>query len=127
MEVPEDFEVNLDPKRIRQVLINLISNSLQAMTEGGVLTIKAWESREDDAKMLYFQVQDTGHGISKQDVNKIFDPFFTTKDVGKGSGLGLSISHSIIEQHGGRIEVESVPEKGSKFTIILPSNDNDKN
>jgi len=127
MEVPEDFEVNLDPKRIRQVLINLISNSLQAMTEGGVLTIKAWESREDDAKMLYFQVQDTGHGISKQDVNKIFDPFFTTKDVGKGSGLGLSISHSIIEQHGGRIEVESVPEKGSKFTVILPSNDNDKN
>lgn len=127
MEVPEDFEVNVDPKRIRQVLINLISNSLQAMTEGGVLTIKAWESREDDAKMLYFQVQDTGHGISKQDVNKIFDPFFTTKDVGKGSGLGLSISHSIIEQHGGRIEVESVPEKGSKFTVILPSNDNDKN
>ena len=127
MEVPEDFEVNVDPKRIRQVLINLISNSLQAMTEGGVLTIKAWESREDDAKMLYFQVQDTGHGISKQDVNKIFDPFFTTKDVGKGSGLGLSISHSIIEQHGGRIEVESVPEKGSKFTVILPSNYNDNN
>ena len=127
MEVPEDFEVNLDPKRIRQVLINLISNSLQAMTEGGVLTIKAWESIEDDARMLYFQVQDTGHGISKQDINKIFDPFFTKSDVGKGSGLGLSISHSIIEQHKGRIEVESVPEKGSKFTVILPSNDNDKN
>jgi len=89
MEVPEDFEVDLDPKRIRQVLINLISNSLQAMTEGGVLTINAWESIEDDAKMLYLQVQDTGHGISKKDVNKIFDPFFTTKDVGKGSGLGL--------------------------------------
>jgi signal transduction histidine kinase len=67
------------------------------------------------------QVQDTGHGISKQDVSKIFDPFFTKRDVGKGSGLGLSISHSIIEQHGGRIEVESVPEKGSKFTVILPS------
>ena len=121
MNIPEDIEVNLDPKRIRQVLINLISNSLQAMMEGGVLTIKAWESIEDDVKMLYFQVQDTGHGISKQDVNKIFDPFFTTMDVGKGSGLGLSISHSIIEQHGGRIEVESVPEKGSKFTVILPS------
>ena len=127
MEVPEDIVVNLDPKRIRQVLINLISNSVQAMTEGDVLTIKAWESIEDDAKMLYFQVQDTGHGISKQDVNKIFDPFFTTKDVGKGSGLGLSICHSIIEQHGGRIEVESVPEKGSKFTVILPSNENNKN
>jgi len=77
--------------------------------------------------MLYFQVQDTGHGISKQDVNKIFDPFFTTRDVGQGSGLGLSISHSIIEQHGGRIEVEGVSEKGSKFTVILPPNDNNKN
>jgi PAS domain S-box-containing protein len=127
MEVPENIEINLDPKRIRQVLINLILNSMQAMTEGGVLTIKAWEGIENDVKMFYFQVQDTGHGISKQDFEKIFDPFFTTKDVGRGSGLGLSISHSIIEQHGGRIEVESVLEKGSKFTVILPSNDNKKN
>jgi PAS domain S-box-containing protein len=127
MEVPENIEINLDPKRIRQVLINLILNSMQAMTEGGVLTIKAWEGIENDVKMFYFQVQDTGHGISKQDFDKIFDPFFTTKDVGRGSGLGLSISHSIIEQHGGRIEVESVLEKGSKFTVILPSNDNKKN
>ena len=127
MEVPEDIEVNLDPKRIRQVLINLILNGMQAMTEGGVLTIKAWEGIENNEKMFYFQVQDTGHGISKQNFDKIFDPFFTTKDVGRGSGLGLSISHSIIEQHGGRIEVESVLEKGSKFTISLPSNDNKKN
>ena len=127
MNVPENIEANLDPKRVQQVLINLMLNSIQAMMEGGVLTIRAWESIEDDEKMLYFQVQDTGHGISKQDVNKIFDPFFTTKDVGKGSGLGLSISHSIIEQHGGRIEVEGVSEKGSKFTVILPSNDNNKN
>jgi len=124
IEVPEDIEVNLDPKRIRQVLINLILNSMQAMTEGGVLTIKAWEGIENDVKMFYFQVQDTGRGISKQDIDKIFDPFFTTKDVGKGSGLGLSISHSIIERHRGRIKVESVPGKGSKFIVILPSNDN---
>jgi PAS domain S-box-containing protein len=127
IEIPEDIEVNLDPKRIRQVLVNLILNSMQAMTEGGVLTIKAWEGIENDVKMFYFQVQDTGHGISKQDFDKIFDPFFTTKDVGKGSGLGLSISHSIIERHGGRIEVESVPEKGSKFTVIVPWNDNKNN
>ncbi len=124
IEVPEDIEVNLDPKRIRQVLINLILNSMQAMTEGGILTIKAWEGKENDVKMFYFLVQDTGHGISKQDFDKIFDPFFTTKDVGRGSGLGLSITHSVIELHGGRIEVESLPEKGSKFTVILPSNDN---
>ena len=124
IEMPEDIEVNLDPKRVRQVLINLILNSMQAMTEGGVLTIKAWDGIENDVKMFYFLVQDTGHGISKQDFDKIFDPFFTTKDVGRGSGLGLSISHSVIERHGGRIEVESVPAKGSKFTVILPSNDN---
>ena len=127
IDVPEDIEVNLDPKRIRQVLINLILNSMQAMTEGGVLTITAWDGIENDVKMFYFLVQDTGHGISKQDFDKIFDPFFTTKDVGRGSGLGLSISHSVIERHGGRIEVESVPAKGSKFTVILPSNDNKKN
>jgi PAS domain S-box-containing protein len=114
MNVPENIEANLDPKRVQQVLINLMLNGIQAMMEGGVLTIKAWERIEDDTKMLYFQVQDTGHGISKQDVKKIFDPFFTTRDVGQGSGLG-------------RIEVEGVSEKGSKFTVILPSNDNNKN
>jgi PAS domain S-box-containing protein len=124
MKVSEDIEANLDPKRIQQVLINLILNSIQAMTEGGVLTIKAWEGMENDAKMLYFQVQDTGDGISSQDIKKIFDPFFTTRDVGKGSGLGLSISHSVIEQHGGRIDVESVPGETTKFTVILPLNVN---
>ena len=122
MKIPEDIEVNLDPKRIQQVIINLMLNSVQAMTERGVLTIKAWEGMEDDAKMLYFQIQDTGHGISKQDLDKIFDPFFTTRDVGKGSGLGLSIAHSVIEQHGGRIDVKSVPGEKTKFTVIVPSN-----
>jgi PAS domain S-box-containing protein len=124
MNIPEDIEVNLDPNRIKQVLMNLILNSAQAMTEGSVITIKAWEGMEDDAKMLYFQVQDTGHGISKQDIDKIFDPFFTTKDVGIGTGLGLSISHSIIEQHEGRIYVESIPGEKTKFTVILPSKEN---
>ena len=123
-EVPENIEVYLDPKRIRQVLINLILNSAQAMTEGGVLTIKAWEGIENDVKTFYFQVQDTGHGISKQDFDKIFDPFFTTRDVGRGSGLGLSISHSIIEQHRGHIDVESVPGEKTKFTVVLPLNRN---
>ena len=124
MNIPEDIEVNLDPKRIQQVLRNLILNSVQAMTEGNVITITAWEGMEDDAKMLYFQVQDTGHGISKQDIDKIFDPFFTTKDVGIGTGLGLSISHSIIEQHEGRIDVESIPGEKTKFTVVLPSKEN---
>ena len=124
MNVPEDIETNLDPKRIQQVLINFILNSVQAITGEGSITIKVWEGMEDNAKMLYCQVQDTGHGISKQDFDMIFDPFFTTKDVGKGFGLGLSISHNIIEQHGGRIDVESVPGEKTKFTVILPLDDN---
>jgi signal transduction histidine kinase len=96
---------------------------MQAITEEGSITINAWKGMESKVKMLYCQVQDTGHGISKQDINKIFDPFFTTKDAGKGSGLGLSVSHSIIEQHGGRIDVESVPGK-TKFTIVFPLDEN---
>ncbi len=124
MNVPEDIEAYLDPKRIQQVLINFILNSVQAMTGRGSITIKAWEEMEDHAKMLCCQVQDTGHGISKQDFDKIFDPFFTTKDVGRGLGLGLSISHSVIEQHGGRIDVESIPGEKTKFTVILPLDEN---
>jgi signal transduction histidine kinase len=120
MDIPEDIEANLDPKRIKQVLINLILNSVQAMTGGGVLTIKAWEGMEEGAKMFYFQVQDTGHGIPEQDFDKIFDPFFTTKDVGRGLGLGLSISHTVIEQHGGRMDVKSILGENTKFTVILP-------
>jgi signal transduction histidine kinase len=124
MNVPEDIEANLDPKRVQQVLINFILNSMQAITGEGSITINAWKGMEDDAKMLYCQVQDTGHGISKQDFDKIFDPFFTTKDVGRGLGIGLSISHSIIEQHGGRIDVESVPGEKTTFTVILPLDEN---
>ncbi|MCG6960663.1 PAS domain-containing protein [bacterium BMS3Abin03] len=123
MNVPEDIEANIDPERIQQVLINFILNGMQAITGKGSITINAWKGMEGKVKMLYCQVQDTGHGISKQDINKIFDPFFTTKDVGKGSGLGLSVSHSIIEQHGGRIDVESIPGK-TKFTVIFPLDEN---
>jgi PAS domain S-box-containing protein len=123
MNVPEDIEANIDPERIQQVLINFILNGMQAITGKGSITINAWKGMEGKVKMLYCQVQDTGHGISKQDINKIFDPFFTTKDAGKGSGLGLSVSHSIIEQHGGRIDVESVPGK-TKFTVMFPLDEN---
>ena len=124
MNVPEDIEIDLDPKRIQQALINLILNGMQAITDGGSITINAWKGIENSAKMLYCQVQDTGQGISKQDVDKIFDPFFTTKEVGRGLGLGLSISHSIIEQHGGRIDVESVPGEQTTFTVLLPIDKN---
>lgn len=123
--VAADIEASLDPKRIQQVLINLIQNSVQAIeAEKGSVTINAWEDVEDDAKMLYCQIQDNGQGISQKDLEKIFVPFFTTKDVGCGSGLGLSICHNIIEQHGGRIDVESVPGAKTTFTLVLPLGEN---
>ena len=124
MNVPEEIEAKIDPERFQQVLINFILNSMQAITGEGSITISAWEGVEEDRKTLYCQVQDTGQGISMQDFEKIFDPFFTTKDVGKGLGLGLSISHSIIEQHGGRIDVESIPGGKTTFTLRLPSAEN---
>jgi len=119
VDVPVDIQGKMDPRRIEQVLINFILNGIQAMEKGGILSIRAW--REENEAGFCFEVTDTGIGIAPEDLGKIFDPFFTTKDVGKGCGLGLSVSHGIIEQHGGRIEVKSQIGKGTKFTVFLPS------
>ena len=118
VDVPADIEGDMDPRRIEQVLINLILNGIQAMEQGGSLSIKAF--RKAGSAGFCFEVSDTGSGIAPEDIGKIFDPFFTTKDVGKGCGLGLSVSHGIIEQHGGRIEVTSRVGQGTKFTVFLP-------
>ncbi len=101
---------------LQQVFINLLTNAVQAMPEGGRLSVTA--SRDDGRVVI--TVSDTGCGIAKEDLPRIFDPFFTTKEVGAGTGLGLSVSYGIIKKHGGRISVESSPGKGSQFTIVLP-------
>jgi signal transduction histidine kinase len=119
VEIPADIQGEMDPRRIEQVLINLILNGIQAMGAGGILSIRARAAANEAG--FYFEVSDTGKGIPPQDLGKIFDPFFTTKDVGKGSGLGLSVSHGIIKQHGGRIEVKSEVGQGSTFSVFLPS------
>jgi signal transduction histidine kinase len=119
IDVPVDIQGDMDVRRIEQVLINLILNGIQAMEEGGILGIRA--SREENEAEFCFEVSDTGNGIPPEDLGKIFDPFFSTKDVGKGSGLGLSVSHGIIEQHRGRIDVKSEIGKGTTFTVFLPS------
>ena len=116
--IPADIQGEMDPRRIEQVLINLILNGIQAMEDRGILSINACAAESEAG--FYFEVSDTGKGIPPQDLGKIFDPFFTTKDVGKGSGLGLSVSHGIIKQHGGRIEVKSEVGQGSHFTVFLP-------
>ena len=106
-----------DYQQIEQVLVNLINNAVQAMPNGGSLCISLVQA--DGAAAI--SVQDTGVGIPPENLNRIFDPFFTTKPEGEGTGLGLSVSYGIITNHSGRIEVESIPGKGTTFTIVLPA------
>lgn len=118
VEVPDDIQATVGPLGIERVLINLIVNAVQAMKNGGDITIKACKQESNSG--FCFQVIDTGDGIPKEIIPKIFDPFFTTKEVGKGTGLGLSIIYGIMEQHGGKIKVSSEVGKGTTFTCFLP-------
>jgi signal transduction histidine kinase len=111
------FSVKGDEIFLRQALINLLQNSVEAMPRGGNLTVKSSPSRGAEG-FLDISISDTGHGISEDVKNKVFLPFFTTKE--KGTGLGLAIVHKIIISHGGSISVES-SEKGTTFTVRLPS------
>jgi len=113
---PDLPELMLDPDLLRQVLLNLVNNASEAVTEGGVITLRT--RREGD--VVKISVADTGEGMTAEKTEKIFMPFFTTKEVGKGTGLGLPISLNIVEGFGGRIEVRSTPGAGSEFTVVLP-------
>ncbi len=104
--------------QLQQVFTNLILNAVQAMLEGGKLTVLTKIS--EDKKSLEISFTDTGEGISKENLSKIFEPFFTTKEVGRGTGLGLSVSYGIVKDHGGDTQVESIEGKGSTFTVVLP-------
>ena len=107
-------ELNFDAKQLRQVLINLFKNGLEAMPRGGEITITT-RGRGENVEVV---VADTGAGMSPEVVANLFQPYFTTK--AKGTGLGLAISRSIIQEHGGSISVDSTPGQGSAFTIRLP-------
>ncbi|MFO0707362.1 MAG: PAS domain S-box protein [Nitrospira sp.] len=108
--------VMIDRHMIEQVLMNLILNAVQAMKEGGVLSIRTWV----EEGICFVEIRDTGSGIPASVLPKIFDPFFTTKGEGEGTGLGLSVSLGIVERHGGKILVESEVGKGTVFTLWLP-------
>ncbi|UCF06267.1 MAG: hypothetical protein JSV33_04365 [bacterium] len=105
-----------DPAQLHQVLINLAVNSMQAMPEGGSLTI----STLADNDHVSLVVEDTGIGMDADVMKQIFVPFYTTKDVDEGTGLGLAVVHGIVSSHGGTIDVESEPKQGSKFVVRLP-------
>jgi len=106
-----------DPPLLRQVILNLLNNAIQAIDRNGGVTII---TQAAENKQVMLQINDTGCGIPKEHLAQIFDPFFTTKPQGKGTGLGLSICHGIIERLGGRIFVASEVGQGSSFTIKLP-------
>ena len=113
---PELPEVFLDKEQIMQALLNLCANGIQAMEEGGSLTVST--SWQKDSGQVSISISDTGHGIDQETISKILTPFYTTRE--NGTGLGLAITQSITRAHQGKLEIESTPGQGSRFTIILP-------
>ena len=123
-----------DPTQIHQVLMNICINARDAMPAGGAITLKAENVAVDEnyARMnsesaagnyVLLTISDTGVGMQPEMVKRIFDPFFTTKEIGKGTGLGLAITMTIVKSHGGFISVYSEPDKGTRFSVYLPSSE----
>lgn len=102
--------------QLNQVWLNLLVNAAHALKNGGEVCVSTWRKLD----MVYVAISDNGSGIKQEHLKRIFDPFFTTKPVGEGTGLGLSVTYSIIERHGGTIDVESAPDKGTCFTVAIP-------
>jgi two-component system NtrC family sensor kinase len=111
--------VRADFGELRQAVVNLALNGMEAMGQGGTLLVETRTT--DGGRTVEIAVEDSGPGISPENLRKIFDPFFTTKE--KGTGLGLSVVYGIVQRHGGRIDVESAPGHGARFVIRLPSVD----
>jgi len=135
--IPADVDTILaDPTQINQVLINLCTNANHAMPDGGIIEVilknvalnenaTAQYPDLNPGRYVNLTVSDTGHGIPKEDVDRIFDPYFTTKEVGKGTGMGLAVVHSIVKEHNGIVTVKSEPGKGTTFTIFFPAVEKD--
>lgn len=111
--------VSAVPAQLNQVIMALVVNAAQAISNEGVIRIRTYQEGEN----VLISVCDTGCGIEPEYLNRVFEPFFTTKDVGEGTGLGLAVAYGIIQAHNGRIEIESTPGKGSCFQVALPLQD----
>jgi two-component system NtrC family sensor kinase len=115
-------DVRGDTDKLQQVFVNVIINALQAMLNGGELTVGT--RLAENGKFVEIEISDTGCGIPQEDLGKLFDPFFSTKKTGEGTGLGLSVSLGIIQKHNGTIDVKSKIDEGSTFIIRLPAGEN---
>lgn len=109
-------EVECVPSQLNQVFMNLLINAAHAIEQRGTITVRTGEADDE----VWVEVADTGQGIAPENLKHIFDPFFTTKPVGKGTGLGLALTYGIVQKHGGRIEVDSEPGRGTRFRVWLP-------
>lgn len=121
VEIHRDYAADLpqvycQPNQVNQVFLNLLVNAAQAMDHKGHLYLRAWQQGAE----VCIEVRDTGPGIAPEHMNKLFEPFFTTKPVGSGTGLGLSLSYSIVKKHHGDIQVHSTLGKGASFVVSLP-------
>ena len=105
-----------DPEKLKQLFLNLAINALEVTPGGGEIRVRVSSAEDGWVRVV---VEDTGPGMDPETLAHAFDPFFTTKN--EGTGLGLAIAHSIVEQHGGRIDVESEPGRGTRFTVELPA------
>ncbi|MHC4940097.1 MAG: sensor histidine kinase [Planctomycetota bacterium] len=122
VEIRIEIEEGLPPLyadrgQIQQLLLVLFMNAIEAMPDGGLLSLRAERGGEDEVVLT---VSDTGCGIPPEQQSQVFEPFFTTKEEGKGVGLGLAVAYGIVERHGGRIQLDSVPGQGTTFTVYLP-------
>ena len=118
-DIPSNLpEMMIDGAQIKQMLVNLVQNSLDAVSGTGQVRISAY--LVDSSEWVEIKVKDNGCGIPRENLSKVFDPFFTTKEMGKGTGLGLAIAYGIVKMHSGDISVESELGKGTIFTIRLP-------
>jgi len=111
---------SMDSNQMKQVLLNLVHNALQAMPDGGEMEIKSESALRNNRAGVMVSVRDSGVGISQTEQARIFEPFYTTKGNQGGTGLGLSVTYGIVTDHGGQIDVESQPDVGSKFMVWLP-------
>jgi len=123
--IVEEMDLNLpqlviDPNQIQEVAVNVIVNAIDAMPNGGNLTVRTRSVSENGVEWAELEISDTGSGIPQENLDRIFDPFFTTKKSGKGTGLGLAVSYGIVMEHGGEMNVSSEIGRGTIITVRLP-------